>query len=94
MSLGGLRVHLNGEATYAHSASGWTNPASGITSMKLQTPNGDSPVPLEDDYFFVQIPGTSSEVSLPPGGPFTLIGYDRKGNVITSINLNQLHGRH
>ena len=72
---------------YSEILDGHTYPGSDITKLELHGGGNVIPVALADGWFLVELPD-SHTVNLPAGGPWLLIGYDKNGNQISTLNLN------
>jgi hypothetical protein len=71
--------------------SGEVGPASGIVRIELRSARGSTELPFRNGYFLGQLPEGGSPGKLPPGGPFVVVGYDRAGSEVGTIDLQKLH---
>jgi hypothetical protein len=73
--------------------SGEVGPTSGIVRVELRSGSGSRKLPLNEGYFLGQLPEGGGPGRLPPGGPFTIAGYDAAGREVASVDLAGLaHG--
>jgi hypothetical protein len=70
---------------------GEVSPASGIVRVELRAGNHATELPFSNGYFLGQLPEGGSPGTFPPGGPFTIVGYDAAGEKIGSIDLEEFH---
>lgn len=68
---------------------GRVEPTSGIVRVELHDATGSRPLPFAGGYFLGQLPEGGSPGKFPPGGPFTIVGYDAAGNKIASVDLEE-----
>jgi hypothetical protein len=60
--------------------------------VALETPAETTTLPFAHGYYIVSLPGSEAVGSLPTGGPYSVVGYDRKGEAITKLDLDAIVG--
>ena len=81
---------MNGDAVYAWTITGSSDPGLHISKMELQSPTGVTAVPFADDFFFAQISDTTATSDDFPAGPYKLNAYDSSGAQVAGVDLNAL----
>ena len=62
-----------------------------IARVALQSASGAMPLPLGGGYFVGQLPASAAAGELPTdGAPYVVVGYDRAGAKVASVDLAQL----
>jgi hypothetical protein len=62
----------------------------GIVRVELHDARGSTTLPFANGYFLGQLPEGGSPGTLPPGGPFTIVGYDATGKEVATADLKEL----
>ena len=92
VSLGASLTHVDGNAVYAWNITGTVEAGSTISKLELRSGSATTPVSFADDFFFGQLPATSTgpqqgTVSLPPG-QWLLVGLDAAGRQVAQVDLS------
>jgi hypothetical protein len=58
--------------------------------VELHDARGSTTLPFANGYFLGQLPEGGSPGTLPPGGPFTIVGYDATGKEVATADLKEL----
>lgn len=62
----------------------------GVARVVLEAASGATELPLSGGWFIGQLPEGGAVGELPPGGPLTLIAYDRDGKELARKSLEQI----
>ena len=81
------------EGVYKVLLQGQVAPDLGIARVTLRSATGETAIPFANGYYLGQLPETGSSGTLPPGGPYALVGYDRAGHVVATQDLGEVVAR-
>jgi hypothetical protein len=83
-------VWLQTPGGFAPILSGQVSATSGITRIELSSATGSTPLSLARRQYIGELPTSAADASIPPGGPFLVIGYGATGDEVARTNLNAL----
>lgn len=69
---------------------GQVDPGTPIVKVALRSATAEIAIPFDNGFYLAQLPSSSASGELPPGGPYTLVGYDASGREVASQDLAAL----